>query len=106
MQNRAIRQDSLREWLSNKCTVQHLVSNLIKIEELDVNDSHFQHNLLKLKTANEQRIKIMNKYLPDLKSTEITGGGENGEVQITEIIRTIVNQPELKVVKSIESKSA
>jgi hypothetical protein len=77
-ENRAIRQESLREWLSNKCTVQHLVDNIQKIEELDEGEESFTNSLNKLKVANEQRLKIMNKYLPDIKNVEIAndGGGE------------------------------
>ena len=69
--NRKIRQDALREWLSEKCTAQHLVDNLIKIEKLDVTSETFSNDLNKYKIANDQRIKIMSKYLPDLKQTEI-----------------------------------
>lgn len=76
-QNRKLRQDNLREWLSEKCTAQHLIENIIKIEGLDPDSESFQNKLNKLKVANEQRIKVMNKYLPDLKAVELTG--ENGE---------------------------
>lgn len=74
-QNRALRQEALREWLSEKCTAQHLVDNIRKIEELDPESESFANSLNKLKTANEQRIKLLSKYLPDLKSTEVTGDG-------------------------------
>lgn len=74
-ENRAIRQEALREWLSEKCTAQHFVDNLEKIEKLDPVEDAFANKLNKLKTANEQRLKVMNKYLPDLKSTELTGDG-------------------------------
>lgn len=83
-QNRAMRQEALREWLSEKCTAQHLVDNIRKIEELDPDSSTFTNELSKLKTANEQRLKILNKYLPDLKSAEITGDG-GGSVKIDHI---------------------
>lgn len=73
--NRAIRQEALREWLSEKCTAQHLVENIKKIEELDESSEAFTNQLNKYKVANEQRLKIMGKYLPDLKSTELTGEG-------------------------------
>ena len=72
-ENRGYRQEALREWLSKKCTGQHLVDNIKKIEELDVTDENFTNSLNKLKTANEQRIKLMHKYLPELKATEISG---------------------------------
>jgi hypothetical protein len=73
VKNREIRQDNLREWLSKKCTLQHLFDNIIKIEELDIESDSFINALNKYKVANEQRLKLINKYLPELKATEITG---------------------------------
>jgi predicted transcriptional regulator len=78
--NRAIRQEALRQWLSEKCTAQHLVENIRKIEELDPIADSFTNELNQLKVANEQRLKVLSKYLPDLKSAEITGEG-GGEVE-------------------------
>lgn len=75
-QNRKLRQDNLREWLSEKCTAQHFVDNLNKIENLDPESECFVNELNKYKTANDQRLKVMGKYLPDLKATEITGAIE------------------------------
>jgi len=75
--NRALRQENLREWLSKKCTGQHLVDNLKKIEALDPTSDTFVNELNKYKVANDQRLKILDKYCSSLKSTEITGeGGE------------------------------
>lgn len=86
---RAERQESHRKWLSEKCTLQHLVDNLEKIEGLDPASEVFTNDLNKYKEANAQRLKIMNKYLPDLKSTELTGEA-GGAIQITEVTRTII----------------
>ena len=88
--NRAIRQQTLREWLSQKCTAQHLVENIIKIEALDPASETFANELAKLKTANDQRLRVLNKYLPDLKSTEITGEGGD-TLTVTVVERRIVN---------------
>lgn len=88
-QNRAMRQEALREWLSEKCTAQHLVDNIQKIEQLDPESESFSNELNKYRVANEQRLKIMGKYLPDLKATEITGEGGK-PMEITEVIRKIV----------------
>jgi len=76
-QNRAIRQEALREWLSKKCTAQHLVDNLEKIEKLDPSVDNFRNSLDKYKVANEQRLKILGYYLPTLKGIELSedGGG-------------------------------
>ncbi len=86
--NREIRQDNLREWLSKKCTLQHLFDNINKIEDLDVKSKDFHNSLSKLKVANEQRLKLINKYLPELKATEITGkdgGAVTFEVWLSEL---------------------
>jgi hypothetical protein len=82
--NRAIRQDTLREWLSEKCTAQHLVDNINKIEKLDPECESFKNELDKYRVANDQRLKVLSKYLPDLKSTEFTG--EGGGPVITDAI--------------------
>ena len=69
--NRKIRQDSLREMLSKKCTVEQIVDNIKKIEDLD---SSLEFNdLQRIKVATDHRIKLLSKYLPDLKSVEMTG---------------------------------
>lgn len=69
--SRGIKQDALREWLSEKCTAQHLVDNLQKIEKLDVKSDNFVNELNKYKVANEQRFRILGKYLPDIKQVEL-----------------------------------
>lgn len=85
---RAIRQDALREWLSEKCTAQHLIDNINKIEELDPESDTFRNNLDKYRVANEQRLKVLGKYLPDLKSSEFTGEG-GGPIQTDSIFEFI-----------------
>lgn len=99
-ENRAIRQENLREWLSKKCTLQHLVDNILKIEELgltvedglDPKKSQQQAFMLnKLKVANEQRIKLLSKYLPDLKAMELTGEG-GGPMQFEEWLDELSDQ--------------
>lgn len=70
-QNRKIRQEALREQLAEQCRIQHIIENVKKIEDLD-NDMDAVE-VQRLKAANETRLKLLNKYLPDLKSTELTG---------------------------------
>jgi hypothetical protein len=69
--NRAIRQEALREQLSNQGHVQHIVEMLNEIQDLqrdlDSND------LARYKVAIDTKLKLIGKYLPDLKSVEHTG---------------------------------
>ena len=71
--NRAIRQEALREQLAEQCRLQHVFDNIKKLEDLDQDLEPNDYN--RIRTANEQRLKLVNKYLPDLKSTELTGEG-------------------------------
>ena len=88
-ENRAIRQETLREWLSKKCTGQHLIENIKKIEELDEENPNFANQLNKLRVANEQRLKILLKYLPDLKATEHTGEGGSA-IEVDTVVEFII----------------
>jgi hypothetical protein len=69
--NRKIRQDALREQLAGQGHVQQVIVNIEKIEAQGASMEAQELNALKI--ANDQRLKLVNKYLPDLKATEITG---------------------------------
>ena len=70
---RAVRQESLRELLSKQKHLEKAVDNIIKIEQQG--SSMETNELNALKYATEARIKLLGKYLPDLKATEMTGEG-------------------------------
>ena len=80
--NRAIRQEALREQLSSQGHVQHVIKILGKIEALNAVDSTFSNDLAKYKVANEQRMKLVNKYLPDLKLQELVGA-DGGSIEMS-----------------------
>ena len=69
---RAVNQDELRVFLAEKNTVKQIIDNIEKIEELNPTGNDNCQRLNKYKTANEQRIRLLNKYLPDLKETSLT----------------------------------
>lgn len=99
--NRKIRQDALREQLAEQCRLQHVLDNIKKIESLDPlggNETTVELNILK--TANEQRMKLVNKYLPDLKSTELTGEG-GGAIAVADLSQ--YTDEELRKLASAES---
>ena len=72
--NKRVRQEALREQLANKGLVQKVIEDSEKIGDLDNNLDASDVN--RLKVANELRMKLISKYLPDLKSTELTGDPE------------------------------
>jgi hypothetical protein len=86
--NRAIRQEALREQLSKQKHIEQVVKNIIKMEQQSA--SMEATELQAIRAATETRLKLVNKYLPDLKSTEFTGEG-GGAIAIAEVVRTIVD---------------
>ena len=65
-ENKQIRQQALREQLAAQGHVQQIVVNIEQMEQLTPSkDSYFE--LAKLKAANENRFRLLSKYLPDLK---------------------------------------
>lgn len=79
---RALKQSELRLQLSERCRITHIIDNIEKIE--DVNGALNPANALmekpefdRLKSANDQRIKLLGKYLPDLKAMELSQSLDN-----------------------------
>ena len=70
-QNRKIRQEALREQLANQGHLQYVIDNAKKMEEQGA--AMEPQELQALKYATDTRLKLVNKYLPDLKATEVTG---------------------------------
>ena len=73
--NRKIRQDALRDQLSKQKLVEKVIDNVRKMEEQGA--SMESQELNALKAANDARLRLINKYLPDLKAMELTGEDGN-----------------------------
>jgi hypothetical protein len=73
---RAMRQEQLRTYLSEKCRLEHVINNIIKMEKEGA--SMETNELNAIKYATDARLKLINKYLPELKATEVTGEGGEG----------------------------
>lgn len=94
---RAERKQALNEYLSNKGKVDYIFDNIEKIEQLPVPSTDnenfmtekiaYELEIHKRKVANEQRIKMLAKYLPDIKAIEHTG--QDGEAIKTDSKFTI-----------------
>ncbi len=80
--NRLARQDALREYMQERGSVQYLFDIIEKIEKLDPESETFSQDLAKYSKVVDVRHKMLGKYLPELKATEITGEG-GGDLQIT-----------------------
>lgn len=73
--NKSIRQEALREQLSKQKHLEQVVKNVKKFEEQGA--AMEPNELQALKHATDTRLKLINKYLPDLKQVEIEGGIEH-----------------------------
>jgi len=86
--NRSIRQEALREELSNKGLLQKVLEDIEKLGRLD--DELDPTKVNRIKIGIDSRLKLISKYLPDLKATEITGEAGSDLNLITKIERHIV----------------
>ena len=89
--NRRIRQEALREQLAEQCRVQHVLENIQKVNDLaaiKVTDYESAEEYLAavasakdkasiIKIAMDGQFKLLNKYIPDLKQTELIGDPDN-----------------------------
>ena len=79
--NRKVRQDALREQLASQKHVEHVVEIVDEIKDPSIQIE--QEMIARYKLVIDTKLKLINKYLPDLKSTEITGeGGEPLSIDI------------------------
>jgi hypothetical protein len=86
-ENRRIRQEALREQLSNKQLLQQVILIAEKLEDLDgkINPENSEIDALKitrLKHSADLKLKLVNKYLPDLKAMEMDMDNGSGPVQV------------------------
>lgn len=73
--NRAIRQEALREQLTAGGHLQHVVDLAKQLAELDGKLDSTE--VARLKAAAEIKLKLIGKFLPDVKSVEVTGDADN-----------------------------
>ena len=89
--NKKIRQEALREQLSSQGHVQHVVDSINKLEQLD--DELDSTEVQRIRAAIDSRLKLVDKYLPSLKSIELTGD-EDSPVAISAYEITFSDQPD------------
>ena len=69
--NRKIRQEALRDQLSNQGHIQHIIE--ISSQLGDLTNKLDTIEVTRLKNVADIKLKLINKYLPDLKAVEIEG---------------------------------
>lgn len=84
--NRKIRQEALRDQLAAGAHIQHYITTIQKIESLDPHEDTFNNQLNQLKVANDQRIKLIDKYLPSVKPVELSGDEDSPLTVVTKIV--------------------
>lgn len=67
-----VRQEALRQQLSAKGHVQHVIEMAEKMSDEDIELD--RDMVTRYKIAIDTKLRLMNKYLPDLKAVEVSGG--------------------------------
>lgn len=70
--NRKAKQEALRDYLEGRGLIQHIFELLEKIE--DESTDVDANKLARYKTGIDTRLKLVNKYLPDLRQTDVDLG--------------------------------
>lgn len=83
--NRKVRQEALRDQLSAQGHVQHVVELLDRIADPD--DTQADEMLARWKVVLDTKLRLIGKYLPDLKSVEHTGDGSDPITEALNYIR-------------------
>ena len=65
-ENKRIRQEALREQLAKQKHVEKVIESINKLEDLNT-----EIDTQRIKAAIDSRLKLISKYLPDLKQSEI-----------------------------------
>jgi hypothetical protein len=79
MENRAIRQEALREQLSKQKHIEQVVDIATKLGDLD--NELDPATASRLKASAEIRLKLIGKYLGDVRAVELSGS-EGGDLVI------------------------
>jgi len=74
-QNKKIRQEALREQLSSQKHVEHVIDIAKKLS--DPNNEMESTDIQRYKAAADIKLKLINKYLPDLKAVELSTDEDN-----------------------------
>jgi hypothetical protein len=75
-ENKKIRAEALREQLRAKGLMQHVIETAEKLADLTIPLE--SNDIQRLKAANDARLALVKKYLPDLKQTDIEVSGPSG----------------------------
>ena len=81
--NREIRQNALREQLASKGLIQQVIAISEKLQDFD--SKLDQLETTRLKYAADLNLKLINKYLGDIKSNEHTG--EDGSALTIQVLK-------------------
>ena len=74
--NRQMRQEGLRDFLAQQKLIEKVIDISNKL--IDPEEEYDALDIQRMRTAAELNLKLTSKFLPDLKSTELTGpdGGD------------------------------
>ena len=82
-ENRQIRQEALREQLANKGLIQKVIETTKELDGLSQDETW---KVPQMKAAMDARLKLVSKYLPDLKAVEHT---DNSITSLSQLLQQV-----------------
>ena len=86
-ENKSIRQEALRESLSNGGHIQHVVEICGELNDLTIEMDALA--IQRKRAVMDTKLKLVNKYLPDVKSIELSGGDKAIEIDNKWVIEVV-----------------
>jgi|AOAMet_66_BLW_10_1038536.scaffolds.fasta_scaffold09219_2 hypothetical protein len=77
--NRGVRQEALREQLSNQGHLQHVIDMVDKLQNLDTPLEAL--DVTRIKAAIDSKLKLIGKYLPDMRHIEADVTTDNATIE-------------------------
>ena len=97
LKNRAIRQDEMRRQLSAKGLERHVID---MIKELRTSPDVDSNTIARYRVSIDGSMRLINKYLPDLKSVEHSGEQITG---LADMLRQLADTPQTPAIDAATS---
>lgn len=97
-ENRRIRQEGLRQFLSNQKLIEKVIDSARELEALE-QDEAWKAN--QLRASSDIRLRLISKFLPDLKATEHT---DNSITSLSTLLQQVAQMSRDATTAQLEHK--
>lgn len=90
-----VRQDNLRLWLSNHRHLQQVIETIDRLR--DLSEPLKPEEVMRLKIVVDSKLKLINKYLPDLRPAEVPGAANIDQSLTIKLVKYQKENPPIEI---------